>query len=388
MGPPLFLLWGFISLSQSSSSSSSSNSFTDLCQVFGVTCPLPLKLTTSEAGIRGVFSCHDDAIPSKTTVLQIPLNICLRDDDDGPLSNANDDAPWSTRLASGVLQLQQRQLLAPTDGSTKSQAREEAWLALLPDADKLRASLPIHWDDDLINGMPPSLQAAVDASYFARADAVAQLQEHFSASFDERACHNALDVVQTRSCRVDDNGGELRILAPLFDMLNHGGTNGANAQFIRVEDNLVVQTTQPILAGSEVLIDYGGSARPAWRCLQSYGFVPASSSEDDVEPLTIDGIRYDAVGMESIPFELVEHISVDILGEPEVALTPEVCNYIADCADEAATSVVDAVDEQTSDDNAATVGISTAKRLVLELRQSRQRTLTAFARGLREYHNE
>ncbi len=36
---------------------------------------------------------------------------------------------------------------------------------------------------------------------------------------------------------------------------------------------LVVRATRDIAEGEEVLIDYGDSARPAWRCLTLYVFV-------------------------------------------------------------------------------------------------------------------
>ena len=141
-------------------------------------------------------------------------------------------------------------------------------------------------------------------------------------------------------------GPPLRVVAPVFDFINHGGRAGANAIF-GVEDarmfdlreaRLVVRATREITRGEEVLIDYGGSARPQWRCLASYGFVPSEEAEaeaddegnavivdndaceedrhdddddvvafedGDVAELWMNGRRFEVDAL-SVPFELVE----------------------------------------------------------------------------------
>ena len=77
----------------------------------------------------------------------------------------------------------------------------------------------------------------------------------------------------------------------MFDFINHGGRARANAIF-GVEDGrtfdlggarLVVRATREIARGEEVLVDYGGSARPQWRCLASYGFVPSGEAEAEAD---------------------------------------------------------------------------------------------------------
>ena len=143
--------------------------------------------------------------------------------------------------------------------------------------------------------------------------------------------------VQTRACRVERTcedgvqwGPPLRILAPIFDFINHGSSAGsgregsANASF-RIENErmcdmhearLVVRALRDISEGEEVLIDYGDSARPAWRCLTSYGFVPDYdiNVDDDlvdeehvenVAELWMNGLRFE-VDPHSVPFDLVE----------------------------------------------------------------------------------
>merc|ERR1719329_2138110 len=56
----------------------------------------------------------------------------------------------------------------------------------------------------------------------------------------EPEVQQALDLVQTRSCRVkrhDGFGPTLRLLAPIFDFINHGGTL-SNAKFELEDDSL------------------------------------------------------------------------------------------------------------------------------------------------------
>ncbi|MDV2687365.1 hypothetical protein RYX56_23750, partial [Alkalihalophilus lindianensis] len=80
------------------------------------------------------------------------------------------------------------------------------------------------------------------------------------------------------------------------------------------EQVLVVRARRDIKADQEVLIDYGDSARPAWRCLSSYGFVPnyrVSSDEyfegedECVAEVYFNGKRYE-VSTDTIPTDLVE----------------------------------------------------------------------------------
>ena len=174
---------------------------------------------------------------------------------------------------------------------------------------------------------------------------------------------------QTRACRVERKcedgvqwGPPLRVVAPVFDFINHGGCAGANAIFgvecERVFDlrgaRLVVRATREIKRGEEVLIDYGGSARPQWRCLASYGFVPSGEAEaeagddggnavivdndaregdryddddvvfedGDVAELWMNGRRFE-VGALSVPFELVEVAAAQALLDDDASIIDE-----------------------------------------------------------------
>ncbi len=125
------------------------------------------------------------------------------------------------------------------------------------------------------------------------------------------------------------------------------------------EARLVVRATRDIATGEEVLIDYGDSARPQWRCLASYGFVPSddgggaeaevddaasdegddgdvdvvnSSVDDrddnevivavedgDVAELWMNGRRFEVDSM-SVPFELVEVAAAQALLDDDYSI--------------------------------------------------------------------
>ena len=78
-------------------------------------------------------------------------------------------------------------------------------------------------------------------------------------------CESALDLVQTRACRIDgsnDNDGDVgtttttttttpvRFLAPVFDLINHD--RDPNAEFIRKGDALVVRAKRDIPKDSQI----------------------------------------------------------------------------------------------------------------------------------------
>lgn len=320
-------------------------SLPNLCKLFDATCADHLSLRLGENGVRGIF--FGDAVHPATTVLQIPLSTCLRDD-----AAVFDSDLWAVRLASSLLHLKlyEHKTLA-----------QQAWLDLLPT--DLAESLPIHWNEHVVRScMSTDLESAVDSSFFARADAINQLKRLFPS---EKDCQDALDIVQTRSCRIEPG---IRILAPIFDFINHGGDN-ANAEFFRKGDHLVVRTTTKAEAGSELLIDYGESARPNWKCLLSYGFVP----NDDGAELSLDGAHY-CVGPETIPYELVKAVS-NKLGQVEIDLTQAVGTFLVELAVRAASRRSEDFKEQ----------LSRPEQLAKDLRQSQRQSLLAFTSALRNH---
>merc|ERR1712025_906141 len=108
-----------------------------------------------------------------------------------------------------------------------------------------------------------------------------------------------------------------RALAPIFDFINHGSrhTNGANSYFAVEEEEereyLVVRSMQDISHDEEIKIDYGASARPAWKCLLSYGFVPKykritcdGGEGENLAEVYMKGVRYE-VADDSVPIDMV-----------------------------------------------------------------------------------
>jgi hypothetical protein len=253
-------------------------------------------------------------------------------------------------------------------------------------------------------------------------------------------CNNALDLVQTRSCRPEGGsegfevGPPIRFMVPIFDFINHGsmrcrGEAGANAQFRlessvaendgRESNQLLVCATRDLKAGEEVLIDYGESARPAWKCLFSYGFVPqynhipdpgdssgsGEEEEDDdenenVAEVFMDGIRYE-VGPSSIPVDMVAaaspflFASADAKGEEpeetEIALTPEVALKIARRISDVAYHLLLEPESDMYDDHPSATPTPfqvISNKLASSLRWSQHRTLLACALGLRQFATE
>jgi hypothetical protein len=439
--------------------------------------------TEDSSGVRGLYL--NRSIKSGEIVLKVPLDSLVTDDespswlDDGV---KNDPRRWATRLAASwiELQLKDQQLDnntiknndddddATINNNNISSSFQEAsykghrvWSALLPDPEYLRASLPVHWPETtVLNARSTALELAVDSAYFARAEAVNDLVhgmqgcsayvDLFSSSNsndddrdgDEVAmqkrmhqiAHHALDLVQTRSCRLEDEDGgseDRRALAPIFDFINHGSRNTASANtYFALEreqesteitpsdmnrEFLVVRSMQDISQDEEVTMDYGASARPAWKCLLSYGFVPeykrttvdAESDGENLAEVYMKGVRYE-VADDSVPTEMVadatptpwvnEDDNDDLQSDENIVLTPDIALRIGERIADAAfylllepEQILDEHDESEDDpDNAnpptAFEVIST--QLAASLRWSQHRILLTCAAGLTHFAKE
>ena len=297
---------------------------------------------SSKDGIRGLFLNRN--VKAGDVIMSIPLEKCLRDDQppkwismqSTAISELNNDddsehsddqgnpygssSDWAVRLGASLMDHQLKDF--------EKDLHTKLWFSFMPDPDWLRASLPIHWDEAMVqNARCTALELAVDTTYFTHATAVQDLlmglqntpeASKMSHSSRQRFVENALDVVQTRACRVEltkPNGSiqSLRLLAPIFDFLNHAVP--ASASFGLEDGNrLVVRALRDQERDQEVTIDYGESARPAWKCLTSYGFVPTyiapdagdSGGVDDgvIAEVYMDGVRYE-VGPGFIPEDMV-----------------------------------------------------------------------------------
>lgn len=440
-------------------------SLEELCSYLNVE-PQNLLYLSDESGDgeRGVFLNY--GIKKGDILLKIPLSSCIRDDkpplwyntykskhkndfDEGINKFHYNPSKWATRLAASLLDL--KVCAAQNDEDEVSESSDDKvafglqkWLSMMPNEDFLRASLPVHWPEEIVpHAKCTALELSIDASYFARAEALSDLMEATKFESDDnklnqfnidepnlgRISSNIFDIVQTRSCRVERMDGiqlrpSLRILAPIFDFINHGshrhdGDGSANAYFgLEEEDDgddlsLVVRARNNIGANEEVLIDYGDSARPAWRCLASYGFVPnyrLTSPDDELQDgeedesvaeVFMDGGRYE-VGSHTVPYEMAEAAYMSLLeakqgpkafnddaigadDDIKNLLTPEVALRIAKRVSDAAFQLLISPtadeDEKTKEDES----ILTAKQLAGSLRWSQHQVLINCAIGLRDY---
>jgi hypothetical protein len=230
------------------------------------------------------------AVKEGDVILSVPISSCFRDDEPpewfhqqqpqqhqalrgdahGSDNNSNNDnnndnideelhvtdyerfnpSAWSSRLAASILDMDLCQekkmtttrmttttfggMVSETDDSDEDlMLGREMWQSFLPDKDILRASLPVHWGEDVLaTAKCTALELAVDSAYFARANAVSNLSEKLWAAIlllnenskeDEnimsesrrwnddvldialdmetfqRRCHYALDIVSSTS---------------------------------------------------------------------------------------------------------------------------------------------------------------------------------------------
>ncbi len=443
-----------IDTSINTSTTSTCTSFEDLYKSFGREELVKLiSLQSSEDGDRGIYLNNN--IEEDGLILKVPLKHCVRDDappswfdefvaEEAPCNFDDDEdnphhynpSAWATRLAASLVDMQIRS--TSTSSSTSTTSAEQNWLSLMPNEEFLRASLPIHWPDDVIsNSKCTALEIATDAAYFARAEAVADITTAlqspsiaFAIEENEidapRLINNALDLVRTRSCRVERLDGvqlcpPLRVVAPVFDFINHGssrygGKGSSNAYFgMEVHDDdgevLVVRARRDIQANEEILIDYGDSARPAWRCLSSYGFVPNyrvsgdeyfEGEEECVAEVYFNGKRYE-VSTDTIPTELVEAAQVSYLEEEEgvrafttreeeeeTLLTPEVALRLSKRLSDAAFDLMishpeDERQNEIEPDSDHKGHMKIAKDLQKLLCWSQHKVLLSCTLGLRDY---
>ena len=397
-----------------------------------------LRIESTSDGERGLYL--NEFVEKDTVMLTIPMNSCLTDKEPPSWFSDNVDkeatcspSSWATRLAAALIDLQLRE----KQGDIEKE--HSLWLRSLPDPEFLKASLPVHWPETTLqNARSTALEIAADSAFFARGEAIDDLlsaleenplTEGLTKEEMITTCQNALDIVQTRCFRLEstlDNcplGPPVRVLAPGFDFINHGSTAcsgeaGSNVQLglegHDLEDlNIIIRTTKDLRKDAELLIDYGDSARPAWKCLLNYGFVPhyrripapgdEASSEDDNENLAevyMDGKRYD-VGPYTIPIEMVaaakasSYTISDINeirnDELEIELTAEVALRIARRISDVAYLLLLEPEEDLYDDHPA---VSPTKfqvisnRLAASLRWSQHRILLACAAGLRQFATE
>jgi len=314
-----------------------------------------------------------------------------------------------------------------------------------------RECLPIHWPESLVSGSEllvdyRPLELAVDAAHFARAPVMYDLMEAIPSHYygydgnshendgdeeamviRERIVEWALDVVQTRSCRcsssresldddknnVESEEENLRVLVPVFDMINHSPE--PNAEFFREGDRMTVKATSDMDANEQVCIHYSKSTVPAWKRLFSYGFCDtggdsSSSGDDDddgfavyeddaVEIVLGDRFRFE-VSPTEIPGELIQYQAqhmqkmgaggADDGNVPaDEEFTPEIGRGIVDQLTMVAGGLERKRDEVVNAAaNSKDTSMATSLKLAADLHEYHRRTMLTYAGGLREYLQE
>lgn len=389
-------------------------SLSHLANLLGATPTNLLTLESNDEGVRGVYV--NQSVSQDDILLRIPIDSCLRDDCPPEWfleTHSEDDCPamhpsaWASRLAASLVH---QQLFSPNEGM-------KLWLQLLPNAKLLRASLPIHWDEDLVTSARcTALELAIDSAYFSRANAVTDLTMALPPNVTnlKELCDNALDIIQTRSCRVETaDGRRIRLLVPIFDFINHNST--PNAIFALEKDHFVLRALRDLNRSEQVSIHYGEATRPQWKCLMSYGFVPEYNEADkeaNMAEVYVQGKRYE-VGPSSIPLELVETMEALHFSErgvlfddtsdekaAETMLIPEVAlrlaNRLSQVAfqlllgpvnpdEELATLYQDSIDQDDKqEDFHQSPEEMISARLAASLRWAQHRTLLSCGKGLED----
>lgn len=383
-----------------------------LSQLFAILQAEPRDLlrfeTEEESGVRGIYL--NRSVESGEVVLKLPLDSCLTDDQPPswlPDDVLDDPDRWATRLAASWIDSH----LKKQEG-TEIPKGHSVWFSLLPEPEYLRASLPVHWPETtVLNSRSTALELAVDSAFFGRAEAVSDLirgieNSPFGELDNKRAhqlAHHALDLVQTRSCRLQEEADCKRAMAPIFDFINHGSQNtgSANACFSLEENDLVVRSMQDIAQDQEVKIDYGASARPAWKCLLSYGFVPTykrtvpgAEEGENLAEVYMKGVRYE-VADDSVPIDMVADANPLPWSEEDAdasnVLTPEVALRIAERIADAAFYLLlepEQILDETESESDSTPFEVISTQLAASLRWSQHRILLTCAAGLTHFAKE
>ena len=185
------------------------DTFMQWARAAGVWHPKVVAHQCPETGLRGLRTTAD--VADGEVFLKVPLALCVRDDGGGgPLLDA-----WQTRLALRLMNARR----AATTTITTTIGPYAAFLADASTANVLATSLPVHWPDELLE-LAGDVSAGVEQeARHARAwrDDQWQLLLEVQHPCDRAEYDWALDVVQTRNCRVQGTN----VLAPVFDLMNH-----------------------------------------------------------------------------------------------------------------------------------------------------------------------
>jgi hypothetical protein len=249
-----------------------------------------------EEGGLGVFATH--AISPGDVVLDLPLSLCIADwesTSSAPVPSSfktcaiganipadlSDRLKWTTRMAAALITERKLNLgsvfgpyvslLSPepppnlphrfVDTELVSKEAQSRWFEASVDTNFFRA---FTLRDELADAMEESL-AKGDAGPFP-----AVSPEQFSW---------AVDTIQSRAFRFElDDGGKLRVLAPLFDCFNHRSASQSYFELVQSNEFATLRLTvgDSYAVGDQVSINYGGKTSDDF-CLY-YGFFPGEDN--------------------------------------------------------------------------------------------------------------
>lgn len=414
------------------------------------TTSIKIHLKVFPGGIRGVAaSCR---ISSGEEIVRIPISSCFRPpivteaihDDDNTISERSS-------LAAALA----RTLRTETNNNIVSLYKK-----MLPTAEELRSSLPVRWSLQEMEEIDPLLSRCrrfhkeLEMDRIQREKDVTDVMQLLEAkknelnnnevgngggcSFSREDAHRALDIVETRACRIElpnwyggssDGTYSIPIICPVFDFGNHGASNkGSNAYYCieripaadranthivesqegktskMTEYYFVVRASRNLQAGEEILYNYGSAATaPSWKCLLNYGFVALDiddfPDDNDTAEICVDG-NYFEVSPVRVPLELVSllihksnnereasaiKIEGDDGGEDDLpSLTPDIAMCIADLVSLEA-QVLSSLLVQEKDDSS---NCSVASRLISNLHRAQRNVLLTLASNIMKHGNE
>ena len=241
------------------------DTFMQWARAAGVWHPKVVAHQCPETGLRGLRAIAD--VADGEVFLKVPLTLCVRDDGDGgPLLDA-----WQTRLALRLMN-------ARRTATTTTIGPYAAFLADASTANVLASSLPVHWPDELLE-LAGNVSAGVEQeARHARAwrDDQWQLLQEVQHPCDRAEYDWALDVVQTRNCRVQGTN----VQAPVFDLMNH------NANVNSVFDVVVEEEEEGEEAGCS-----------SWLCVRYQGHGVDAGGNIELNYRTVgDNDEYDDGG--------------------------------------------------------------------------------------------
>lgn len=271
-----------------------------------------------EEGGLGVYATH--SISPGDVVLELPLSLCVVDWEStssrpvpssfeacGIGTNIPADVSkrltWTTRMAAALI----------AEKSKNLESNFGPYLSVL--SPEPPPNLPHRFvDTELVSKEAQSkwFEASVDTNFFR----AYTLKDELDDAIQEISTENdsvplpvvspeqfswAVDTIQSRAFRFELNdGGKLRVLAPLFDCFNHRSASQSYFELVQTDEFATLRLTvgDSYAIGDQVSISYGGKTSDDF-CLY-YGFFPgddnlhaAAELHGGLSPPQLDQFRRD-----------------------------------------------------------------------------------------------